>query len=66
VIELGWIESAIGVGTITGGQILADWGGFKRRVLTGLSGLIGMGLGISSRVSSQDHPVTLPAYGIIG
>ena len=44
-IHLGWIESAMGVGIIAGGVILGVWGGFKRNIMTSLSGLGGMGVG---------------------
>src|SRR3990172_1104546 len=45
-VELGWLESGFGVGIITGGVLLSVWGGFKRKVITSMSGLIGMGAGI--------------------
>jgi len=45
-IELGWIESAWGVGVVAGGLLLGAWGGFKRRITSVLAGLIGMGLGM--------------------
>ena len=45
-LELGWVESLFGVGTILGGVILSVWGGFKRRILTSLSGMAGAGIGI--------------------
>lgn len=43
--QLAWIESAMGLGIILGGLLLSVWGGFKRRILTTLVGLVGMGLG---------------------
>ena len=43
-LQLGWIESVFGIGVIAGGLILGIWGGFKRRILTTLVGLLGMGL----------------------
>ncbi len=43
--QLAWIESAMGAGIILGGLLLSVWGGFKRRILTTLVGLVGMGLG---------------------
>ncbi len=43
--QLAWIESAMGIGIILGGLLLSIWGGFKRRILTTLVGLIGLGLG---------------------
>jgi DHA3 family macrolide efflux protein-like MFS transporter len=44
-IQLATLESFSGIGFIVGGLILGVWGGFKRRVLTSLTGLIAMGLG---------------------
>ncbi len=37
--ELGFINSAFGVGVILGGLILSAWGGFKNRILTSLGAL---------------------------
>lgn len=45
-IELGWLEAGFGVGVITGGLLLSIWGGFRRKINTTMSGLIGMGAGI--------------------
>lgn len=44
-IQLATLESFSGIGFIVGGLILSAWGGFKRRVVTSLVGLIGMGIG---------------------
>lgn len=44
-LELGWLESAWGIGVVAGGLTLSAWGGFRRRVITSLLGIIGMGLG---------------------
>jgi len=44
-LQLGWINSAWGIGVVLGGLILSVWGGFRRRMLTSLAGLVGMGLG---------------------
>ncbi len=44
-VQLGWVESAMGVGMLAGGALLGVWGGFKRRILTSMFGLIGMGVG---------------------
>lgn len=44
--ELGWVESVFGVGVIAGGILLSIWGGFKRRIVTSLIGIIGIGLGV--------------------
>ena len=42
--QLGWWLSAFSVGTLLGGVILGAWGGFKRKVVTALTGLILTGL----------------------
>jgi DHA3 family macrolide efflux protein-like MFS transporter len=45
-IELGLLESAMGVGIITGGILLSIWGGFKKKIATSLAGIIGLGIGV--------------------
>ncbi|MGC9521578.1 MAG: MFS transporter [Anaerolineae bacterium] len=47
VLELGWMESAWGLGLIAGGLLLSAWGGFRRRVFTSMLGLLGAGLAFS-------------------
>ncbi len=44
--ELALVESAFGVGIILGGILLSTWGGFKRRIITSFTGIIGIGLGV--------------------
>lgn len=44
-IHLGWVESAMGIGVIAGGALLGVWGGFQRKILTSMLGLVGMGIG---------------------
>jgi DHA3 family macrolide efflux protein-like MFS transporter len=44
-LQLGWINSAWGMGLIAGGVLLSVWGGFRTRIFTSLLGLIGMGVG---------------------
>ncbi len=41
------METLFGIGMVAGGLALSAWGGFKRKILTTMIGLIGMGLGIS-------------------
>jgi DHA3 family macrolide efflux protein-like MFS transporter len=41
--HLAWMESAWGVGTLVGGLTLSAWGGFRRRVLTSLAGIMVLG-----------------------
>lgn len=44
-IHLSWMESAMGAGMILGGALLSLWGGFTRKILTSMVGLMGMGAG---------------------
>jgi DHA3 family macrolide efflux protein-like MFS transporter len=44
-IQLATLESFSGIGFIVAGLILSAWGGFKRRVMTSLMGLLFMGAG---------------------
>jgi DHA3 family macrolide efflux protein-like MFS transporter len=46
VVELGWTETAFGVGVIAAGLGLSAWGGFKRRIVTSLIGVLGIGAGV--------------------
>jgi DHA3 family macrolide efflux protein-like MFS transporter len=44
VIELGWMNSANGIGFLVGGIALGVWGGFRRRIVTMLSAMLCMAL----------------------
>jgi len=44
-LQLGWMNSTFGVGVILGGLILGVWGGFQRRMVTTVFGIIGIGVG---------------------
>jgi DHA3 family macrolide efflux protein-like MFS transporter len=44
--QLGLVDSLFGVGIIIGGLVLSAWGGFKKRILTCMIGVLGMGAGI--------------------
>ena len=45
-IELGLINSVEGFGIIAGGIILSVWGGFKKKIVTSMIGIIGLGIGV--------------------
>ncbi|MHB0877587.1 MAG: MFS transporter [Anaerolineae bacterium] len=45
-LALGTVNSAWGVGMLVGGVLLSAWGGFKRKIFTTLTGVVGMGLGM--------------------
>lgn len=47
-LELGWLNSAFGAGVIAGGLLLSVWGGFRRRIVTSLCGMMGMGIGVAA------------------
>lgn len=44
-LELGWMQTAWGVGMVIGGLLLSIWGGFKRKVITSLAALAVAGVG---------------------
>jgi DHA3 family macrolide efflux protein-like MFS transporter len=47
-VELGWLYSSLGVGLIAGGVALSAWGGFQKRIVTTLTGMIALGLGVAA------------------
>lgn len=47
-VQLAWMESAWGVGVVVGGLVLSAWGGFRRRIVTSLLGLVLLGAAVLS------------------
>lgn len=45
--EFAWLQSAMGIGTVLGGLTLGVWGGFKKRIVTGMLALILAGISIT-------------------
>ena len=45
-LQLASLDSAEGVGLVAGGLLLSMWGGFRKRMVTTLTGLLGLSLGI--------------------
>ena len=45
-LELGLLQSATGVGIVAGGILLSVWGGFKKKIVTSVTGIIGLGVGV--------------------
>ena len=39
-LELGWLQSAVGIGAVGGGLLLGVWGGFRRKMATAMLALI--------------------------
>ncbi len=46
-MEFGLINSVSGFGIILGGVLLSVWGGFKKKIVTSMVGIIGIGIGIA-------------------
>jgi DHA3 family macrolide efflux protein-like MFS transporter len=44
-LHLGWMNAMWGVGLVIGGLAMSAWGGFRRRVVTSMLGVIGLGVG---------------------
>ena len=67
-LQLGWAESAWGVGLIIGGLTLSIWGGFKRKIITSLLGLMVAGVSFAAVgvVSSDGFNLALVALFIAG
>jgi len=67
-LELGWLQSATGVGLIAGGLVLSLWGGFKRKVVTMYvgGGLQGLALVLLGVVPSNLFYVAVAAMGANG
>ena len=67
-MQLAGLESILGIGVVAGGIILSAWGGFRRRILTSLLGLLGMGLGglLVGFTPSTAYPLALAAFFILG
>lgn len=47
VLDLGLAESVFSIGFVVGGLVLSIWGGFKNRLITSMTFLLVMGLGVS-------------------
>ena len=44
--RMAWTSSSFGVGMLAGGILLGVWGGFRRKIVTSLLGLIGIGFSV--------------------
>jgi MFS transporter, DHA3 family, macrolide efflux protein len=67
-LQLGWSESVLGVGMIAGGLVLSAWGGFKKRIVTTLSGIVGIGIGVTMAGLTPGNlfPLFLVGYFVLG
>jgi DHA3 family macrolide efflux protein-like MFS transporter len=64
-IHLSWVESAMGAGMIVGGVLLGLWGGFSRKILTSMVGLMGMGAGTLILALAPSSAISLAVGGAL-
>ena len=43
-MQLALLDTLMGIGIIIGGLVLSAWGGFKRKIQTSLTGIVGIGI----------------------
>ncbi len=67
-LQLSWMEASMGIGMLVGGALLGVWGGFKRKILTTLLGLLGMGLGtlLVSLTPTESFPLAVGGVLLVG
>jgi DHA3 family macrolide efflux protein-like MFS transporter len=67
-MQLAGLESILGIGVVAGGITLGVWGGFRRRMLTSLVGLLGVGLGslLIGFAPPVAYSLALAAFFILG
>jgi DHA3 family macrolide efflux protein-like MFS transporter len=67
-LEFGLTDSAWGAGVIVGGILLGIWGGFKRKVVTAMIGITGLGAGVMvvAFAPSNGFLLALAAMAVIG
>lgn len=63
--QLAWLSSTLGIGTIGGGILLGLWGGFDRRILTTLVGLIGAGAATIALGAAPPSPAVWALVSIL-
>lgn len=64
-LEFAWLDSGWGVGYLAGGVLLGVWGGFKRRVITALTGIVGLGLGVTVVGLAPANALPLAIGGLV-
>ena len=68
VWELSLLDSIVGVGIVIGGLLLGVWGGFKSKIVTSLTGVIGLGFGVFlfGIVPANAFWLAVVAMGLLG
>ena len=64
-LQLGWFNSAFGIGAVAGGVGLSIWGGFKKKILTSQMGLMGLAVGMAIVGLAPGHLMWLGIAGIL-
>lgn len=67
-VQLGWIEAAFGIGIVIGGLVLGAWGGFKRKIITSLCGilLIAMTMATIGLIPASAFTLAIGVYALTG
>jgi len=68
VLDLGLAQSVFSIGFVIGGLALSIWGGFKNRLVTSMTSLLLMGLGVFSLgiIPSNGFYVAIAALALVG
>jgi DHA3 family macrolide efflux protein-like MFS transporter len=64
--QLAWISSAFGIGTIVGGIVLGIWGGTRRRILTALPAMVGLGVAVVALGVAPAYVLAIAAMFLVG
>jgi DHA3 family macrolide efflux protein-like MFS transporter len=67
-LQLAGMQSAAGVGLVLGGLVLGVWGGFKRRMITAMLALGGMGIGMLAigLTPENSFPIAVAGMFVVG
>jgi len=68
VLQLGTFNSLFGIGVILGGLLLGMWGGFKRKIITSMMGILMLGIGILTQglLPGDMFTLALVSAGLVG
>ena len=66
--ELGWVQSALGIGMLAGSLLLTVWGGFKKKMITSWVGLMIVCFGtlFLGLIPTQLFPLAIVFSGMMG
>jgi len=66
--QLGWMETALGIGMLVGGALLSTWGGFDKRINTMIvgTGLLGLMMVVIGTVPANCIFLTIGAIFLVG